>query len=205
MKLIKTKMDEFNGSDKTIDVRKPKQKEVIMEILKGPLFTELDDRCNIDNYNNDSSDDNIKDSFSNFLDVITGSDINTYINSNGPIETAIKTLANSDAYSNKLKTLINFIFAQNNCPGALFKALLKYYSVNNGMDFKINYENVPGQKQGQQQQAQGKKNKAPAPAQAENKGGSGKRKSATKKSKRANKRRKTVKAVKRRTRNVVVL
>lgn len=203
MKLIETKMKEYNGSDKSNDTRKPRQKEVILEILKGPLFTELDDRCNIDNYNNDTTDDNIETTFGSFIDEMINN-MSTYVNNNGPIDTAIKTLAGN--YSIKLQTLVKYIFSPNICPGALFKALLKYYSVNNGMDFKINYEKI--QQPGQSGQPGKGKAKGPAPAPAQTTGGSCKRKSATKKSKRMNKRRKTVKAVKavkRRTRNVVVL
>jgi hypothetical protein len=216
MKSIETKMKDYNGSDTSIDQRKPYQKRVIMEIIKGPLFSELNNRCNIDNYNNDGTD--IEDTFANFVDEITGSNISTYINNNGVIETQIKDLANT--YSPKLQTLVKYIFTQNICPGILFKSLLKFYSINNGLNFKINYEKAqqPGQS------GQGKnKGKGPNPnankqappaatatattaattatATGQN-GGGGKRKNATKKQKRANKRRKTIK---KRKQNVVVL
>jgi len=220
MKFIETKMKEYNDSDTSIDQRKPYQRKVIIDIIKGPLFSELNNRCNIDNYNNDGTD--IEDTFGNFVDQITGSNISTYINNNGVIETQIKDLANT--YSPKLQTLVKYIFTQNICPGILFKSLLKFYSINNGLNFKINYEKTQQPGQSGQGKNKGKggnppgnpnANKTAPPAATANattaattatatgqNGGGGKRKNATKKQKRANKRRKTIK---KRKQNVVVL
>ena len=148
----------LNSEEKKINLR-----PTIRDIIKGPLFEELDNNCDVVGYNENKDKDAVKGEYNTFIDELlgTGNQLTTLLESVFPIDNKKNYTYKADVLKNNVttnssnfKALFQFMTTNGKCLATLFQELIKRYRINLPVTFKITYDNQSNNNNNKQKEPQ---------------------------------------------------